>query len=127
MVPLFEKIKEYCEEHREEAMAESGLKNALGYFLNQYDGLTICTTNIDIPLDNNLSEREMRPPVVGRKTWIGTHSKRGARTAAILFSLVQSCKMNNTNPRSYLPWIVNKIHLGEEIVTPYEYFKLDLR
>jgi transposase len=126
MLPLFEKIKKYCEEQKDESMAESSFKKSLGYFLNHYDGLTVCTSNIYIPLDNNLSEREMRPPVVGRKTWIGTHSKRGALTAAILFSLVQSCKINNVNPRNYFPWVVGCIHCGEEILTPYEYSKLDL-
>jgi transposase len=126
MLPLFEQIKKYCEEQLDDAMAESSFKKSLGYFLNHYAGLTICTTKIEIPLDNNLSEREMRSPVVGRKTWIGTHSKRGAQTGAILFSLVQSCKMNNINPRNYFPWIVNRIHHGEEILTPNEYSKLNL-
>lgn len=73
--------------------------------------------------DNNLSERELRSPVVGRKTWYGTHSKRGALTAAVLFSIVQSCKINNVNPRNYFPWVVRRIHVGEEIFTPYEYSK----
>ena len=124
MKPLFEQIKKYCEEQIDEAMAESSFKKSLGYFLNHYIGLTVCTKNIDIPLDNNLSEREMRSPVIGRKTWIGTHSKRGAQTGANLFGLVQSCKMNNINPRNYFPWIVNRIHHGEEILTPFEYSKL---
>lgn len=124
MKPLFEKIKTYCEEQKDKAMPESAFKKSLGYFLNHYDGLTVCTTNIEIPLDNNLSEREIRPAVVGRKTWIGTHSKRGAKTAAVLFSLVQSCKMNNVNPRNYFPWVVKRIHNGEEALTPYEYSKL---
>ncbi len=127
MLPLFEQIKKYCEEKIDDSMPESSFKKSLGYFLNHYDGLTFCTTNIDIPLDNNLSEREMRPPVVGRKTWIGTHSKRGAKTAAVVFSLVQSCKMNDVNPRDYFPWIVSGIHSGEDILTPYEYSKQDSR
>ena len=109
MIPIFSQIKRYCEEKMDSAMRESSFKKAMNYFLNHYDGLTVCTENIDIPLDNNLSEREMRPPVVGRKTWIGNHSKRGAQTSAVLFSIVQSCKLNNINPRSYFPWIVQKI------------------
>ncbi len=124
MIPLFEQMKKYCEEQIDEAMAESSFKKSLGYFLNHYNKLTICTINIDIPLDNNLSEREMRPPVVGRKTWIGTHSKRGALTGATLFGLVQSCKMNDINPRNYFPWVVNQIHNGKEALTPFEYSKL---
>ncbi len=124
MRPLFEKIKKYCEEELKTVMPSSGLEKAVNYFLNHYEGLTLCTTNIDIPLDNNLSEREIRPPVVGRKTWYGTHSKRGAKTTAILFSIVQSCKINNINPRNYLPWIVEQIHKGKPILTPYEYSQI---
>ena len=43
-----------------------------------------------LPIDNNPQERLLRNPVIGRKTWYGTHSKLGAETAAILFSLVES-------------------------------------
>ncbi|NOT79782.1 MAG: transposase [Bacteriovoracaceae bacterium] len=64
------------------------------------------------PLDNNLAEREFRAPVVGRKTWIGTHSKR-CRNNGVLFSIVRSCMMNKINPRNYFPWIVNQIHAGK--------------
>lgn len=125
MLPLFERIKELAEKDKEEAMAESGFKMALNYFLNHYEGLTACSGNIDIPLDNNLAEREIRGPVVGRKTWYGTHSKKGAKTTAVLFSIVQSCKLNNVNPRSYFAWIVERLHRGESAVTPYSYSKLD--
>ncbi|NOT78910.1 MAG: transposase [Bacteriovoracaceae bacterium] len=48
-------------------------------FLNHYEGLIVCTRHIDVPLDNNLAEREFRAPVVGRKTWIGTHLKERCR------------------------------------------------
>jgi len=121
MVPLFEQIKNKCEEQKKNAMPESGLIKAFNYFLNHYNGLTICTNNISVPLDNNLAERELRSPVVGRKTWFGTHSKRGALTNAVLFSIVSSCKMNNINPRNYFPWIVERIHKKENIMTPFEY------
>mgnify|MGYP001577545597 FL=1 len=121
MLPLFEQIKSKCEEMLKNVMPESGLMKALKYFLNHYDGLTVCTTNIAIPLDNNLPERELRSPVVGRKTWLGTHSKRGALTTAVLFSIVSSCKINNINPRHYFPWIVGRLHRGEIAMTPFEY------
>ena len=124
MIPLFEQIKINCERQKEDVMPESSLEKSINYFLNRYESLTLCTTNIDIPLDNNLSEREFRSPVVGRKTWIGTHSKRGALTGAVLFSIVHSCKLNNVNPRNYFPWIVNRLHAGDIALTPYEYSKL---
>jgi hypothetical protein len=54
-----------------------------------------------VPIDNNASERILRGPVVGRKTWYGTHSKDGALAAAVHFSLVQSCRLVGLNPRTY--------------------------
>jgi transposase len=124
MVPLFEDLKEKCKSMQAASMPGSGLLRAINYFLNQYNGLIVCTENIDVPLDNNLSERNLRSPVVGRKTWYGTHSRRGALTNAILFSCVQSCKLININPRHYFPWIVERIHKNEEILTPFEYLKI---
>ena len=124
MIPLFEDLKKKCEEELPDAMPESYFAKALKYFLNQYDGLILCTTNIVIPLDNNHSEREVRPSVVGRKTWYGTHSKRGAETLQIHFSIVGSCKVNNINPRKYYAWIVDRIHRGKEVLTPYQYSQL---
>jgi hypothetical protein len=125
MLPMFENIKKFCEQEVDEAMKGSSLKKSLSYFLNHYEGLSLCTTDIEIPLDNNLSEREMRAPVIGRKTWFGNHSKRGAKTSAILFSIVHSCKMNNINPRNYFPWVVKQILAQKEALTPFEYYNLE--
>lgn len=121
MAPHFEKIKLMCEEQIDSIPSEIGHKKAMSYFVNHYDGLTLCTTDPRLPLDNNLAEREVRAPVVGRKTWYGTHSKRGANTTAVLFSLVQSCKLCNVNPRSYFPWVVERIHQGQPPLTPSKY------
>jgi hypothetical protein len=66
----------------------------------------------------------MRNPVIGRKTWYGTHSKRGSKTAVIIFSLVESCKLNNINPRIYFKDLVQAIHQGKAAFTPAEYAKI---
>jgi hypothetical protein len=66
-------------------------------------------------------ERQLRNPVVGRKTWLGTHSKRGAETAAVLFSLVESCKMLQVNPREYFKVLINELHAGKSAFSPYKY------
>ena len=121
MIPHFIELKLKSEQTLPGSMAESSFRKAMNYFLNHYDGLTLCTTNIGIPLDNNHSEREVRSPVVGRKTWYGTHSKQGALTTAIHFSIVQSCKVNGINPRNYYPWVVERILHGKEPLTPNEY------
>ena len=124
LTAIFEQIKADCEKLQTSVMPGSALLKAINYFLNHYDGLTECCTNKDIPLDNNLAERQIRSPVVGKKTWYGTHSKRGALTTAVMFSIVQSCKLNNINPRKYVAWVVEQIHQGKPPQTPFQYLHL---
>jgi len=124
LLPIFEQIKIECEKIQNSVMPGSSLQKAVNYFLNHYTGLTRCSANKDIPLDNNLAERQIRPSVVGKKTWYGTHSKRGALTTAVLFSIAQSCKLNNINPRKYIAWVVDQIHQNKPAATPFQYLHL---
>lgn len=91
------------------------------YFLKNYDSFTKHLNNEELPIDNNQSERLLRNPVIGRKIWYGTHSKRGAETSAILFSNAQSCKLNGINPKEYLRNLVQDLHQGKNAYTPKEY------
>ena len=101
--------------------SKSSLVKGIEYFINNLDQLRIFLKFDDVPIDNNSQERLMRSPVVGRKTWYGTHSKRGAETNAVLFSLVESCKLNKVNPRDYFRDILHAIHEKRSIFTPSEY------
>jgi hypothetical protein len=104
--------------------SKSSLVKAIDYFLKNYNELTYFLKYEDLPIDNNSQERLMRSPVVGRKTWYGTHSKKGAETNAVLFSLVESCKLNKVNPRDYFKDIVHAIHEKRPIFTPNEYLAI---
>lgn len=120
-----DKIKVYFEAMKTQAELElpryfkgSKYQKALSYFLENYEGLTLCLLDPEIPLDNNLQERLLRSHVVGRKTWYGTHSEEGAETASILFSIVETCKLNGVNPREYFPDLVETILQRQKPVTP---------
>lgn len=112
------------ERYRFSYSEKSSLVKAIKYFTKNFDELTLFLKYEHIPIDNNSQERLMRAPVVGRKTWYGTHSKRGARTNAIMFSLVESCKLNKVNPREYFTEIVHAKHETRSIFTPFEFKKL---
>ncbi len=99
---------------------------ALRYYLGNYEGLTLFLSDPEVPIDNNPQERLMRNHVVGRKTWYGTHSERGALTAAILFTLVESCKLNRLNPREYFGQLIYDLHAGNPVLTPYELKQVEL-
>jgi transposase len=121
MKPLFEQMKGLAESLENTISSKSTLATAANYFLNNYTELTYFLSERDIPIDNNQEERELRSPVIGRKTWYGTHSIRGAETNVILFTLVSSCKLCKVNPRTYFRKIVSDIHEGKSPPTPSEF------
>ena len=121
MKRIFELMRGHAETEKESYSSKSSLVTALNYFLKNFDGLTIFTDNADLPIDNNAAERVLRNPVIGRKTWYGTHSKQGARTAQIMFTLVESCKLNKINPREYFKDLVSSILDGKKSFTPRQY------
>ena len=113
--------KSFSLQPAELSLAKSSFGKAMSYFLNNYVGLTEFLNHSDLPMDNNPQERLLRNPVIGRKTWYGTHSKRGAETAAILFSIVGPCKLNQVNPREYIKNLVQDLHQGKDPYTPREF------
>lgn len=121
MFKIFAKMRLKALEDKQKYSNKSEFVSALNYFLNNYEGLTLFIKNPNIPIDNNRQERLLRNPVIGRKTWYGTHSKRGAKTAAILFTLVESCKLNNVNPREYFRELVKDLHAKKAPYTPAQY------
>lgn len=121
MRPYFLAMKKRCKEAVDHYSSKSSIAKAMKYFLKNYGGLTRFMKNAALPIDNNPQERLLRNPVIGRKTWYGTHSKLGAKTAAVLFSLVESCKLNGINPRIYFKRLVQDLHAGLEPYTPNQF------
>jgi transposase len=124
MRPLFEKLKSLSAENMDHYSLKSSMVEAMRYFLKNYDSLTRFLTNAILPIDNNPQERLLRNPVIGRKTWFGTQTERGAKTNAILFTIVESCKLNKINPREYLKNLVVSLLHNNEAITPNEFRKL---
>jgi transposase len=72
-----------------------------------WSGLTLFVEDRRIPLDNNLSERRLRGPAVGRKNYYGSGSLWSGRLAAMLFSLMVTLKLWQINPRLWLRWYLD--------------------
>jgi transposase len=124
MLPLFEKMKSKAMNEIGGYSSKSSMGKALSYFLKNYDEFKRFIAIAEVPIDNNSQESLLRNPVIGRKTWYGTHSERGANTAAILFSLVESCRLNDVNPREYFKNLVEDLHQGKQPYTPKVYANL---
>ena len=80
----------------------SALRQAVEYMLKRWAGLTRFVEDSRVPLDNNHLERAIRPLALGRKNHCGSHSQWGCDAAAILYSLVETAKLCEVEPRAYL-------------------------
>lgn len=114
----FEAMKAKAQEDFHKYPKDTKMFKATRYFIENYEGLTLFLKDPEVPIDNNLQERLLRNHVVGRKTWYGTHSERGAKTAAILFSIIETCKLNQVNPKQYLENLVKDLLAGKSPYTP---------
>lgn len=87
-------------------MKENDLKkpqiSAAESLKRHWQGLIRFLDDPQIPLDNNLAERELRTPVVGRKNFYGTHSDRATEASAIFYSLLSTCKRHGIPPQKFL-------------------------
>lgn len=121
MLVFYEEMRLRAQTEQFNYSSKSSIVKAMVYFLKNFDGLTLFLTHAGLPIDNNPAERILRNPVIGRKTWYGTHSPQGADTAAVLFSITESCKLNKVNPAAYLQRLVQALHIGEALFTPQTY------
>lgn len=124
MEPRFEAMKTRAMDNLVNYPHKNKYRKALSYFLENYEGLTLFLKEPEVPIDNNSQERLLRSHVVGRKTWYGTHSERGAFTAAVLFTIVETCKLNQVNPREYIPAITTALLNGKAPFTPKDFKKI---
>ena len=104
---LTERIKEKLLQGKDPP--KSKLRQALGYYCGLIPYLKTYTKYAHARLDNNTAERAVRPLAIGRKNWLFVGSPKGGKAAAVLFSLVQTCRNLDINPQEYLEDVMRRI------------------
>jgi hypothetical protein len=79
------------------------------YCLRQWAALTRYIEDGSLEPDNNAAERALRGIAIGRKNWLFVGSENGGRRAAILFSLIATCKRHGIDPFAYLRDVLVRI------------------
>jgi len=100
--PLLARLKEKLLGWKEQLLPKHPMAEAVSYALGQWEDLTVFCADGAVPVDNNVSEREMKRVVLNRKNSLFVGNARGGRTAAILASLTSSCRRNDMDPQLYL-------------------------
>lgn len=116
--PILTDFEQWLEAERPAVLPKSPIGQALTYTRNQWQALVRYTEHGALSIDNNLSERTVKIPAVGRKNWLFVASKEGGRRAAILFSLVASCKANQVEPWAYLRDIFERLPRVDAALQP---------
>jgi len=90
-------------------LPKSSFSKALHYFIGLIPYLKNYTKNAFSKIDNNVAERAVRPLAIGRKNWLFFGTLESGQSAAILISLIQTCRGLGINPREYLEDIFRRI------------------
>lgn len=101
-VPLLARIDAVRQDLARTVLPKSPLGDAVRYLTNQWAALQRYVEDGRLVIDNNRAENQLRVVAVGRKNWLFAGSLEGARRAALLYSLVQSCKLVDVPPFDYL-------------------------
>lgn len=100
--PLMMTLYSWLIKEEPKTLPKSLIGKAIRYALDQWNKMLWFLSNPDVPIDNNKTERAIRPFVIGRGNWMFSNSCAGAEASANLYSLIESAKANGLDPFSYL-------------------------
>lgn len=120
---VVERLKRLLLEEHPRSRDGSQKRKAIQYIAKRWPGFEMFLTDVRVPLSNNEAERTIRHAVMGRKNYYGSGSYTGAQTAATLFTIIESCKKNDLDPRTYLLLVLGWLEKSDEFETPLQYAK----
>jgi len=109
VVPLVEALEAWMRKERGTMSRHADVGKAMDYMLKRWDAFSRFTTDGRICLTNNAAERALRCVALGRKSWLFCGSDRGGDRAAVMYSLIVTAKLNDTDPRAWLADVLRRI------------------
>ncbi len=88
---------------------KSELAMAIRYGLSRWPALTRYADHGGLAIDNNAAERAIRPLAIGRKNWLFAGSDTGGERAAVIYTLIETAKLNGPDPQAYFRDVLARI------------------
>jgi transposase len=107
--PLVALFREKLLAWKEQLLPKHPMAEAINYALGQWSELTVFLDDPAVPIDNNVSEREMKRIVLNRKNSLFVGNPRGGRTTAILSSLTSTCRRHSIDPQLYFTQLLTNL------------------
>jgi len=109
--PVLAHLRKKLHEWKERLLPKHPMAEAIHYALGQWADLNVFCADGAVPIDNNISEREMKRVVLNRKNSLFVGNPRGGspRRPAILASLTSTCRRHDVNPQLYLTQLLTNL------------------
>lgn len=108
-LPMLHQLKEWLDTNVEATVKDSPIGEAIRYALKIWDRLLVYTTDGKLLPDTNRVENAIRPTKIGLKNYMFQGNEQGARRAAVLYSLLETCKKNDIDPYEWLKDVYTRI------------------
>jgi transposase len=108
-VPILDSLKKWMDQEIIKVAPKSPMGEALGYAITLWPRLAAYTLDGRYLIDNNLIENTIRPLAIGRKNYLFAGSDRAASHAALIYSLLGTCKLHGVEPLAYLHDVIARI------------------
>lgn len=109
VIPVIDAFYNWLQSQAAVVTPKSKAGEAVNYTLAEWNKLIRYLEHHLLTPDNNLVENAIRPFVLGRKNWLFSNTPRGAESSAILYSLIESAKVNKLEPYRYLRYIFDRL------------------
>lgn len=109
-VPLMQSLYDWIQLQRKTLSKHAEMAKPFDYILKQWDALNEFCRDGWVEIDNNIGENALRPVAVGRKNYLFFGSDNGGESAAIIYSLLVTCKLNGVEPEDWLREVIMKIN-----------------
>jgi transposase len=106
---LVDDLIDWMRRERAKLSRHNDVAKAMDYMLKRIEAFTRFLADGRICLSNNAAERALRGVALGRKSWLFAGSDRGGERAAVMFTLIQSAKLNDVDPQAWLADMLARI------------------
>jgi transposase len=110
VAPLVSDLETWMRAERAKLSRHSDVAKAMNYMLNRWDTFTRFLHDGRICLTNNAAERALRGIALGRKSWLFAGSDRGGERAAVMYTLIQTARLNDVDPQAWLADVLARIN-----------------
>ncbi len=110
-LPILAEFKSWLDHESEDKriLPKSPIRAAFTYTRNQWEALCRYTQEGYLSYDNNIAERLVKLPAIGRRNYLFVGSPRGGHGAAVMYSLVSSAKANGVEPFAWLKELFTRL------------------